>query len=129
MKAIELTEEHKSKLLEMCKALFPEYDKEINLEIEPDYEGLQNFIQFRKKYENCIFIHWFEFCMTHLSNKLELLLKLDLIHSFYSFNEQVNNNNHIIDYLYEEFKKLHPKQQYVNDHVASIMNIKITREK
>jgi hypothetical protein len=136
MKQIELTEKHKTKLLEMCEVLFSEfnewrfgkvtaegnledfYNKTKNLSWEDKEKHKQScdFLWIEKdfKYEHdddierseTWVIHWFEFCMTHLVNKLELLCKLNLIHSFYSFNEQINSNEHIIDYLYEEFKKL-----------------------
>ena len=72
MKHIKLTEEQQSKLLEMCKVLFPEYD-EIELEIEPQYDGSDGFVQLtldKNKNLDFINIHWFEFCMTHLVTKL-----------------------------------------------------------
>lgn len=102
MKNIELTEKHKSKLLEMCKELFTEYDFRINKPLFCNNESLST-IQLGNKnvniYENEI--HWFEFCMTHLGRKL--LTFNDLI------KYQTTGNFlyvHIIDYLYEEFKKL-----------------------
>lgn len=104
MKAIELTEEHKSKLLEMCTLLFPEYifgfDNDIaDVGIMECHQGDWN---------NVIFFHWFEFCMTYLSERL--------YNEHYSLevcedirNEQLYDcfiNNHPIDYLYDEFKTL-----------------------
>ena len=77
MRQIELTEEHKEKLLEMAKKLFPEYKR---IEIT-DYQ-----IDIDRNHTNPIFvdlykgeltvpfdiysIHWFEFCMTHLAEKI-----------------------------------------------------------
>lgn len=109
MKAIELTEEHKSKLLEMCTLLFPEYfhwkisKKQF---IKSYIRG--NDIQIYKGEIPDLNIHWFEFCMTYLSERL--------YNEHYSLevcedirNEQLYDcfiNNHPIDYLYDEFKTL-----------------------
>lgn len=126
MKSIELTEDHKTKLLEMCKVLFPEYI-EINLEINENYDGIQDYIQLRKKYENTTFIHWFEFCWLLLNKILELNLSpikiSKIIHDFGIICFNQSKWIHPVDYLYEEFKKLQPKEQYVNDHMAHIMSI------
>ena len=97
MKTIKLTEEQKSRLLEMCKVLFPKY-----LSIEYwDFDSYSDHcgIGGDEQIENClcfypqklplnkenpptidwenvqidnipITIHWFEFCMTHLVTKL-----------------------------------------------------------
>ena len=109
MKSIELTEDHKTKLLEMCKVLFSEYE-EIDIEIEDNYEGIQNYIQLMKKCEITIYIHWFEFCMTHLCDKIYNKFGFDTG----DFSDYIQNliskkyydDMHPIDYLYEEFKKL-----------------------
>ena len=99
MKNIELTEDHKSKLLEMCKELFPEYIETylgVN-DYDPEPDG---YIYFTKN-KNITRIHWFEFCMTHLCDKI-------FIHdeSLNEFLLTFNVDKHPIDYLYEEFKKL-----------------------
>lgn len=139
MKQIELTENHKSKLLEMCKILFPEY-KHIqirNYYSMSDYvfqidkpDGSENngfdAIEFltEKGYQYEIedydgkgySIHWFEFCITHLShaiifnpkNPLKVCnhnhvgLLESVMHLFYNEEQAI----HPVDYLYEEFKKL-----------------------
>lgn len=79
MKSIELTEEHKAKLLEMCKVLFPEY----KYLIFGDSQGQMLFTKtkpFRECGEDngeldkeCIQMHWFEFVMTHLLSKIDRL--------------------------------------------------------
>ncbi len=113
MKAIELTEEHKSKLLEMCKVLFPEYNVSwIDFKFDDS-----DLIWFRKDdpYE-CKGIHWFEFVMGELTNKLyklfynamgeqNILWDLLVKEGFYV---QVLHHKtlHPVDYLYENFKKL-----------------------
>lgn len=122
MKSIELTEEHKTKLLEMCKILFSEYNN-IRFGIPPF--GTRDIIQFYKGSKTSpnypfleLSIHWFEFCMTHLANKLLLSTgsnnnifientfnKISLFRGII-FDEDKNQNEHPIDYLYEEFKKL-----------------------
>ena len=132
MKSIELTKDHKSKLLEMCKELFPEYviysaDNDGFIEGE-QWVGDQNMGEDRPVNE--FNIHWFEFCMTYLQNKLfcelndfsghltadyseecgeqwnnELMMRT----SFFFHNPTRNEKNHPwhpIDYLYSEFKKL-----------------------
>ncbi|HEX8586098.1 MAG TPA: hypothetical protein VF680_17025 [Allosphingosinicella sp.] len=101
MKSIELTEEHKSKLLEMCKVLFPDYyqceDEEYNTIF------LYNIKTYMK---DNIYIHWFEFCMIHLSEKI-YTKKGKIMSGYFNIIHNLNfTKKHIIDYLYEEFKKL-----------------------
>lgn len=111
MKPIELTEEHKSKLLEMCKELFIESKPKIDsnnivslwiLDSEGLSEGEYNFK-----------IHWFEFCMTYLMYKLSYEfskipnIKGRSIHiELWELNKGDYFKKHPVDYLYEEFKKL-----------------------
>jgi hypothetical protein len=98
MKNIELTEAHKSKLLEMCKELFPKYviyPADDNGFIEGEqWIGDQHLGEDRPVNE--FNIHWFEFCMTHLINKLEIEYASVI----------VLTENHPVDYLYKEFLKL-----------------------
>jgi len=108
MKSIELTEYHKSKLLEMCTKLFPK-NKLDSLQ----FGTLKFLINYYEKkdpnnskitfggWDKIIEIHWFEFCMTHLCDKI-------FIHdeSLNEFLLTFNVDKHPIDYLYEEFKKL-----------------------
>ena len=96
MKNIELTENHKSKLLEICKILFPEY-----VEIDFNKSGLLTLWKEKCPSIQWSEIHWFEFCMTHLCDKI-------FIHdeSLNEFLLTFNVDKHPIDYLYEEFKKL-----------------------
>lgn len=123
MKPIELTEEHKDKLLEMCKVLFPELQKEAydntveyygnKEEADVNYGGFyitgDNHIQCSYPidssddsfHEHLIeSIHWFEFCMTHLQKKILKWGAEEL------GSEAIDGNIHLVDYLYEEFKKL-----------------------
>lgn len=116
MKSIELTEEQKNKLLEMCKALFPDY---VNIQIV-----YTNLLQFSG--ENNFVIHWFEFCMTHLSTAIfnkkynfDHMMTADLEQevscewdselmdrvSFHVANPTRTDNWHPVDYLYSEFLK------------------------
>lgn len=122
MKSIELTEEHKSKLLEMCKILFPEY----KYLIFGSSKGQMLFTKtkpFNQCGEDngeldreCIQIHWFELCMTHLCNKIfysdnqgkrNTRSKIEYFF-FQSFIDSVEGSTfgykHPIDYLYKEFK-------------------------
>jgi hypothetical protein len=131
MKSIILTKEHKTKLLEMCKALFPELK---NLEVRDSMEDFcldfeHICVEFNRGSELKI-IHWFEFCMTHLQNKLFCELndfsghltadyaeecgeqwnnQLMMRTSFFFHNPTRNEKTHPwhpVDYLYSEFKKL-----------------------
>ena len=122
MKQIELTEEHKSKLLEMCKVLFPEYNKiTFSNPEDPDacfdsIEGilhLGNSVNENKGFIVKESIHWFEFCMTHLMYKLSYEFskipnaKGKSIHiELWELNKGDYFKKHPVDYLYEEFKKL-----------------------
>jgi hypothetical protein len=117
MKPIELSKEQQGKLLEMCKALFPEY--EFELEIEPQYDGSDGFIYVAdiKLLHLGNYIHWFEFCMTHLIREICILRTNDDLgfcpEEFDALHKKsltkclmYDNPKHPVDYLYEEFKKL-----------------------
>ena len=110
MKQIELTEEHKSKLLEMCKVLFPEY-YEIYFG-EWDYNGeFDGYLYFSTETlpnPNVYQIHWFEFCMKILARKIynNNIGKTKTTYSSFVMECVIINLNHPIDYLYYEFKKL-----------------------
>jgi hypothetical protein len=104
MKAIELTEEHKKKLLEMCNKLFPKHCK---------FEFFTEDLRFLNEEtdEFLTFIHWFEFCMTHLQNQILIvasnLNKSDVLeYEFFSKLTDSWYESHPINFLYEEFKKL-----------------------
>jgi len=101
MKNIELTEKHKSKLLEICKVLFPEYTNIYTGQNNYD-DKFDGYICFEKTIpliSNIINeIHWFEFCVTKLAPKI---CKSDGI--AFSFSDGEYNP---INFLYEEFEKL-----------------------
>ena len=116
MKAIELTEEQKEKLLEMCKSLFPEYEGIWFHSLHST--SLTGYLKTNKT-QYCDFeIHWFEFCMTHLINSLAWkCIKTDILadceyedarlkYLSELAEDRVTGQYHPIDYLYEEFKKL-----------------------
>lgn len=90
MKSIELTQDHKIKLLEMCKVLFSEY--KIYFWLEPNN---MLFIENEQKK-----IHWFEFCMTHLARKLLNPSDMALYQTTGNFLCA-----HPVDYLYSLFLK------------------------
>ena len=112
MTSIQLTKEQKDKLLEMCKALFTEYN---SVYFRVDSKSTTIYPE-EKKVDNNILrigawgkldlsIHWFEFCMTHLQDKIKQLGGFDfpdndvcLISSWF--------DSHPVDLIYEEFKKL-----------------------
>lgn len=106
MKPIELTAEHKSKLLEMCNKLFPEERKFFKILSGNIYYS--NNGNFPGKS-----IHWFEFCMTYLMYKLSYEfseipnIKGKSIHrELWELNKGDYFKKHPVDYLYEEFLKL-----------------------
>ena len=103
MNSIELTEEHKFKLLEMCEKLFPEYTT-IQFGSQSNYY-LENeeILDFYNEEEE-LTIHWFELCTINLWNELYLKLGNLELKSYYEL--LLNNLTHPVDYLYEEFKKL-----------------------
>lgn len=113
MKALDLNDEHKSKLLEMCKKLFPEYTFITFQEsaiMGAGWEYDFNNICFSKKSDSLfdieINIHWFEFCMTHLSKRLYTIdnkIMSGYLNFFHNFNY---TKKHPVDYLYEKFKKI-----------------------
>lgn len=121
MKSIELTEEHKSKLLEMCKVLFPES----KIQFTDDYYCEWSLFLIteddndRTLPKNKVECHWFEFCTNEIVNELawrniqtDILadceyedFRMKLITKIFK-DKLVGNNFHIIDYLYKQFKKL-----------------------
>lgn len=117
MKSIQLTEEHRFKLLEMCKELF-KYDY-----FEFAGDGLVEYYNYT--WTNSKMIHWFEFVMTHLIEKLSELNnkwedippyvsnvyssangKWNLYTKFHFHYPKDIYKKHPIDYLYEQFKLL-----------------------
>lgn len=107
MKAIQLTDKHKAKLLEMCKELFPEYSVQFGItQIFLPLSGLGSIgdvqhLLFHVKGTEYRTIHWFEFCMTYLVNKMGKSTA-----ALYRILEEEETGTHPIDYLYSEFKKL-----------------------
>lgn len=144
MKQIELTEEHKTKLLEMCEVLFPEPEYSFWWEYEMYGRGLKQSFNdvlcvchtFKKpiiklyngkefkQTSNYFNIHWFEFCMTHLVDKIDNLWIKHVNYKCVGYDTtsydwtnrpflkiwNIVNTGHLkqhpVDYLYEEFKKL-----------------------
>lgn len=124
IKNIELSQLQRNQLLEMAKALFPEYyaiemveydnvdnewgiyfltKKTFNLlkKGEPkDFEVENIFIE-----EWDVKIHWFQFCMTNLASKVcsfkRNYLKLSNWQEFRLIN---TTKTHPVDYLYKQFK-------------------------
>ena len=120
MKAIEINEKQKEMLLEMCKALFPEY-KNVCFYIDGDGNNDYDIIIIKDKIPY-ILIHWFEFCLTNLAEKIIATFNInedgdkiykrtlnDDLSKFYL--ESLNFSRgfiktHPVDYLYKQFKEL-----------------------
>lgn len=108
MKNIELTENQKVKLLEMCRILFPEYP-DLQFGVKEKHNWSKEYLVFGLTGNEPI-IHWFEFCITKLSVKI-LCQNKNIINSSYSKNyflqnKIINSDEHIVNYLYKEFKKI-----------------------
>ena len=118
MKNIELTENQKVKLLEMCKVLFPEVkihtgmlsdgsqapekvlDSPVDLEWGTEWDLPYISVGIKE-------IHWFEFCMTHLFYALYDNWRKEDINCVTDFHLDLHNfKTHPIDYLYKKFKEL-----------------------
>lgn len=113
MKSIELTEEHRSKLLEMCNSLFPEYKIQFStiLSTWKHINELEVLTVIHKN--NWKSIHWFEFCMTHLARSIGNSGKIfndpvsdstELLSSMI-MKQEWSNKYHPVDYLYELWKQ------------------------
>lgn len=108
MKQIELTEEQKVKILDMCKQLIPEY---YNIGF---YSMQSNILQISKTVDDLLFIHWFEFswmlaneiCTKYIESPMETVEFIKL-YGMVCFNR--SPLLHPIDYLYQEYELL--KQQ------------------
>lgn len=134
MKPLQLTTQHRERLLEMCKVFYPDLQK-LAFDAGVEYYGSKkqakaNYCGFYITGDNCIqcsypidsrddsfhehlieSTHWFEFCMTHLQNKIlvkasQLNKSDDLDYNFYSRLTDSWYESHPIDFLYQEFKKL-----------------------
>lgn len=89
MESIELTLEHKSKIMEMCSVLFPEYGEphghltfHHHDDGKPDHNNPPNYLPgflfgFKSNGEDgdlydtaSTFIHWFEFCTVYLLKRI-----------------------------------------------------------
>ncbi len=117
MNPIELSKEQKDKLLEMCKALFPEhFTDDYNLwSIDKDYITYWKYNNVAEWSEIIIKIHWFEFCINEIPLRLYQLENdtsgISDAHeeSFIKYLGEIAYyiyEKHPVDYLYEEFKKL-----------------------
>lgn len=112
METLKLTEEHKKKLLEMSKKLFPEY---ILIGWLNGEDNLELF--FSKDSKSSTSIHWFEFCMLHIFPKVQQIYNTEQLATFYyetyGYYQKSNENKdwnhprftHPIDFLYKEFQK------------------------
>jgi hypothetical protein len=127
MQSIPLTEEQKDKLLEMAKFFFPEHMKVTVTSTNPtklkkytehihwchgktiafpykDWGNVEEFITSKK-------LHWFEFCLTKLANKLLNQetgeAPIDVMNRFNHFFIGVMLETiHPVDYLYKQFKTI-----------------------
>lgn len=105
------------KLLEMCRALFPEY-KDFYFHSGKGDSGSCEHIGLGKEHPtnpewvDYTYIHWFELCTIHLVEKLYRTPKTDLLnymncvftYCFFEWNVMADKV-HPVDYLYNLYKK------------------------
>ena len=121
MKPLKLTEKHKSKLLEMCGKLFPEYEFKWKY-IRSHNSGFYGTTLVITEKDKCRYtssyneIHWFEFCLTYLLSRLakfsmNVWNKGDCTETDIEiFKEEavvphiISLGKHPVDFLYKEFK-------------------------
>lgn len=113
MRKIELTIEQKKKLSEMCEILFPEYEFDFSW-LNQHQGECPELKYWNNKMKHAEFIHWFEFCVNHLSKKLFDLNKRKEISSLNNYVSDIllgvfKEYEHPVYYLYEEFKKINKK--------------------
>jgi hypothetical protein len=124
MQKLTLTKEQREKLLEMCNKLFPEYKwtYEYSCSLGAHDYDFDNLVYSELNEKDHLYkgqgIHWFEFVMGELTNKLYKLFFTTLVNKnlLLSINPKVyfvhpllHHNHktlHPVDYLYENFKKL-----------------------
>lgn len=113
MKPIELTAEHKDKLLEMCNHFYKNKMLNNTLVTEVVLSDQQGKVGYHAVADERVYvyiattigfpitiIHWFEFCINNLLSKLRL--------TYYNYvrSNMEEGYNHLVDYLYEKFLKL-----------------------
>lgn len=107
MKPIELTKQDREKLVEMCKELFPEYDR-IYISDANDHHVVNvpcnyeiNFMKSTNPSDFSNTFNWFEFCYKHLAKKI-------FKNNYYKLTAFTNltiiGNVHPIDYLHQHYK-------------------------
>lgn len=118
MDYIRLTQEHKDKLVEMVKVLFPETphlhwgknwdSNEIDI---GNYANGERW-DLENKPQLLYHFHWFEFCLTHLLNKLQpdnskqTSGSFDITDKEIILCDAILYGSHPIDYFYTQFKRL-----------------------
>lgn len=106
MKQVELTKEQKLKILEIANKLFPEY-VHIEFSSEPNDEQYNMLLFYTYKGgsgETWSSIHWYEFCMTQLHEKL-----LNSTASRFEKYEVLlifTQSGHLVDISYEAYNKI-----------------------
>jgi len=115
MNKIELNKEQRTKLLEMCNDLFPEY---IGFYLIDGVIGYNDPMKGDKGIDLCV--HWFELCMLELPRRIaengpSVLTDSTHYRIYESMSKRFLNIHptydkveckHPIDYLYQEFEKI-----------------------
>lgn len=134
MKPLQLTQQQKDNLLEMCTKLFPEYSKEFSrnefaqlTKNDLKFGGYETqvpewsvgndgviYLQFYYTlYEDMTYevieIHWFEFCHTYLIDRLNEAGDFYNDINYGAGLDFSSSYEHPVDYLYKHFKKIYPE--------------------
>lgn len=104
MKPIELTDQHKAKILEMCKYFFRGY-YHIGF-----YSQQSNNIQMSKTTKDIIFVHWLEMCWILLNKICEEKVEspIETVNLITNFGMVCFNRSeilHPVDYLYSQYQE------------------------
>lgn len=105
MKSIELSGLQREHLLEMCNKLFPKYKRKNfnSWEFGEDDYGMIEFLMYEDN-KKLKAIHWFEFCIMDLTTKIYNILQPSTTITL--MRGHVAQEDHPIDYLYEQFLKI-----------------------
>lgn len=107
MKPLELTSEHREKLLEMAEKLFPKHKFSFSndngdigiLDVDIDEWGHGKVTYLTGS------IHWFEFCINWLATSIYNLRQPSTTITLFR-GHLTQDVDHPVDYLYEQFKKI-----------------------
>ena len=110
MQPIYLTEIQSAKLKEMISVLYPNEFEQINIRDQYCDLCMNGVVDLRPKgfqdsHLDHIRIHWYEFCMTYLLDKLWKESSINDTQNMTQYLDLIEKPN-LVDFLYEFFKKI-----------------------